>query len=55
MLGRFFDDIDQQSPDGYFSITAATPCDTSADLDFTVGTVPSGWNDRVSSFQGYNN
>ena len=36
-------------------MTAAAPCDTNADVDFTLGTVPSGWNDRVSSFQGFNN
>ena len=55
MLGRFFDDTDLDSGGGYFTVTAAAPCDTNADVDFTLGTVPSGWNDRVSSFQGFNN
>lgn len=55
LLGRFYDDANRDSADGYFNVTAASGCDTSPDLDFTLGTVPSGWNDRVSSFQGYNN
>ena len=55
VLGRFYDSIDLEPSDGFFTITAQSPCDTSPDLDFTVGTVPAGWNDRVSSFQGFNN
>ena len=54
VLGRFYDSIDLEPSDGFFTITAQSPCDTSPDLDFTVGTVPAGWNDRVSSFQGFN-
>ncbi len=55
LLGRFYDYTDRDPAGGYFNVTAATACDTSADLDFTLGSVPSGWNDRISSFQGYNN
>jgi hypothetical protein len=54
VLGRFYDSIDLDPSDGYFTITAQSQCDTSPDLDFVVGTVPAGWNDRVSSFQGFN-
>lgn len=55
LLGRFFDLPDRDSSGSYFNVYAVTGCDTSPDLDFTLGTVPFGWNDRVSSFQGYNN
>ncbi len=54
LLGRFYDLADRDGAGSYFNVTAATGCDTSPDLDFTVGTMPAGWNDRVSSFQGYN-
>jgi hypothetical protein len=55
LLGRFFDSPDRNIQDSYFNVYAAGACDTSSDLDYTLGSVPSGWNDRVSSFQGYNN
>jgi hypothetical protein len=55
VLARFYDSIDLDPSDGSFTVTASAPCDTSSDVDFTLGTVPSGWNDRVSSFQGFNN
>jgi hypothetical protein len=55
LLGRFYDDANLDSSDGYFNVTAVAPCDTNPDLDFTVAVMPVGWNDRVSSFQGFNN
>lgn len=55
ILGRFYDDIDRDGTDGFTTVSAASGCDTSPDLDFTLGTMPSGWNDRISSFQGFNN
>jgi len=54
LLGRFFDDGGMDATGGSFTVTAASACDASADIDFSVSTMPSGWNDRVSSFQGYN-
>jgi hypothetical protein len=55
LLGRFFDSPDRNISGSYFNVYAVSGCDTSPDLDFTLGTVPVGWSDRVSSFQGYNN
>ena len=55
ILGRFFDDTDKSGADGWFQITASSGCDTSSDLDWAVNVMPSGWNDRVSSFQAYAN
>ncbi len=54
LLGRFYDDPNRDPSNGYFNVTAATGCDGNPDLDYTLGVMPSGWNDRVSSFQGYN-
>ena len=55
ILGRFYDDTDRDTADGFTTVSAASGCDTSPDLDFTLGTMPSGWNDRISSFQGFAN
>lgn len=51
LLGRFYDDINRTGP--YLDIFASGPCDTNADLDWSVFNIGSTWNDRVSSFQGY--
>ena len=54
LLGRFYDETNLDGSGAYFNVTAASGCDANADLDYSVGSMPSGWNDRVSSFQGYN-
>jgi hypothetical protein len=54
VLGKFYDEPNQDTSGGFFTVQAATGCDDSADIDFWLSSVPSGWNDRVSSFQGFN-
>ncbi len=53
-LGRFYDDTNMDTAGGVFSVQASAGCDDSSDIDFSLSTMPSGWNDRVSSFQGLN-
>jgi hypothetical protein len=52
VLGRLYDDINRSGP--YLELTASGPCDTNADVDWEVANVGSTWNDRTSSFQGFN-
>ena len=52
VLGRLYDDANRVGP--YLELTASGPCDTSSDVDWEVSNVGSTWNDRTSSFQGYN-
>lgn len=51
LLGRFFDSSGRTG--AFLDIFAAGPCDTSADLDYSLSYIGAAWNDRVSSFQGY--
>ena len=51
LLGRFFDTNGRTG--AFLDIFAAGPCDTNADLDWSVSNIGTAWNDRVSSFQGY--
>lgn len=37
----------------YTQIDRSSGCDTNPDRDWGIATMPAGWNDRVSSFQGY--
>lgn len=37
------------------ALKASTPCDTNADVDHQWGSLPAGFADEVSSFQGANN
>jgi hypothetical protein len=55
ILGRFFDDPDKSGANGWFQVTATSGCDSSLDLDWALNVMPSGWNDRISSFQAYAN
>lgn len=32
---------------------ASGDCDTNADVDWSIGTMPTGWNDRITSFKSY--
>ena len=51
VLGRLHDDANRTG--AFFEITASGPCDTSSDVDWELASLPSTWNDRASSFQGY--
>jgi len=53
LLARLYDAPNRSTADGYLDVFAAGGCDSSPDGDWELGTVPSGWNDRVSSFQGF--
>jgi len=37
------------------SMTASGRCDYSLDVDYRFPSLPSGWNDRISSFRSYSN
>ena len=37
------------------SMTASGRCDDSLDVDYRFASLPSGWNDRISSFRSYSN
>jgi len=52
VLGRLYDDSGRTGP--YLELTASGPCDSNADVDWEVANVGSTWNDRTSSFQGFN-
>jgi hypothetical protein len=36
------------------TLTGATACDNSSDVDVQYGSLPGGWNDQISSFRGFN-
>lgn len=40
---------------GSLSLTASGSCDYSLDVDYRFPSLPSGWNDRISSFRSYSN
>lgn len=46
-------DDDYTDANHYFY--ASGDCDTNADVDWSVGVMPSGWNDRITSFKSYGN
>lgn len=54
LLARMYDAPNRSVADGYLDVFAAGPCDASGDIDWEVGVMPTGWNDRISSFQGFN-
>ncbi|HEY6748405.1 MAG TPA: hypothetical protein VI357_22135 [Mycobacteriales bacterium] len=37
------------------TMTGGGSCDNSLDVDFRFGSMPSGWNDRISSFKSFSN
>jgi hypothetical protein len=51
LLARLYEDANRSG--AYYSFTASAPCDTSTDMDYEVANIGSVWNDRVTSFQGY--
>lgn len=53
VLARLYEDANRTG--AYYSFTGSAPCDTSTDVDFEVANIGSTWNDRVTSFQGYQN
>jgi hypothetical protein len=50
-LGTVYADADYLGSS--YTFTAAGDCDTLADVDWQVSVMPTGWNDRVSSFRSY--
>jgi hypothetical protein len=40
---------------GSLTLSAAYGCDNSSDVDWQFGSLPSGWNDRISSFRSFSN
>jgi hypothetical protein len=54
VLAVFYDDPNKNPADGTLAIFASGPCDTDSDVDWSVSVMPTGWNDRISSFDGYN-
>jgi len=54
LLARLYDAPNRSTASGYLDVFAPGGCDWSMDMDWSLGTMPSGWNDRVSSFQGFN-
>lgn len=46
---------DNSYTDASYYFYASGDCDTNADVDWSIGVMPSGWNDRISSFKSYGN
>jgi hypothetical protein len=40
---------------GTLTMTAGGSCDNSSDADFRFGSMPAGWNDRITSFSSFSN
>ncbi|MFB9377582.1 peptidase inhibitor family I36 protein [Kineococcus gynurae] len=51
LLGKFYADLNYGG--AVLTVTQNAPCDTNADTDFTLVSMPSGWNDKISSFRTY--
>jgi hypothetical protein len=51
VIGQLFENLNYGGDDKL--ITASGDCDTNSDVDYYLGSMPSGWNDRVSSFKSY--
>ena len=51
VIGQLFESLNYGGDDKL--VTASGDCDTNADVDFELGSMPSGWNDRVSSFKSF--
>jgi hypothetical protein len=51
LIGQLFENLNYGGDDKL--ITASGDCDTNSDVDYSLGSMPSGWNDRVSSFKSY--
>ena len=52
ILGQVFEDANYGGSS--YTFTASSGCDTNADVDWQVSSMPSGWNDRVTSFKSFN-
>jgi hypothetical protein len=51
IIGQVFEDLNYGGSS--FTFTASSDCDTNADVDWELSAMPSGWNDRVSSFKSF--
>lgn len=51
VLGTWFQDANYGGSS--YLVTGNTDCDTNADVDYQIGTMPPGWNDQISSFKSY--
>jgi len=52
IIGQVFEDASYGGSS--FTFTASAGCDTNADVDWQVSSMPAGWNDRVTSFKSFN-
>ena len=52
VIGQVFEDASYGGSS--YTFTASSGCDTNADVDWQVSSMPSGWNDRVTSFKSFN-
>ena len=53
LLGYEYSDLNWTG--GSLALYGSGRCDASSDADFRFPSMPSGWNDRISSFRSYNN
>jgi hypothetical protein len=51
VIGQVFEDANYGGSS--YTFTASADCDTNADVDWELSSMPSGWNDRVSSFKSF--
>ncbi len=51
IIGQVFEDANYGGSS--FTFTASADCDTNADVDWNVASMPTGWNDRVTSFKSF--
>lgn len=51
IIGQVFEDANYGGSS--FTFTASGDCDTNVDVDWELSAMPSGWNDRVSSFKSF--
>lgn len=50
-LGTVYEDLNYGGSS--YTFTASSGCDSNADVDWQLSSMPSGWNDRVSSFKSF--
>lgn len=50
-LGTVYEDLNYGGSS--YTFTASSDCDSNADVDWQLSSMPSGWNDRVSSFKSF--
>ncbi len=53
VLGTVYADAGYAASGGTYTFTSSSDCDTNPDVDFQVSVMPTGWNDRISSFTSY--